>query len=66
MSGIRDFLVAFALALGATLTVAWDGLLGYGLFRPFHQLRQLSDIGHDAVPRFAPVAPRSRWPSSWA
>ena len=33
MSGIRDFLVAFALALGATLTVAWDGLLGYGLFR---------------------------------
>jgi hypothetical protein len=33
MSGIRDFLVAFALALGATLTVAWDTLLSYSLFR---------------------------------
>ena len=33
MSDIRDFLVAFALALGAALTAAWAGLLGYGLFR---------------------------------
>ena len=33
MSDIRDALFVFALALGATLTVAWDGLLGYGLFR---------------------------------
>jgi hypothetical protein len=32
-SAIRDVLLAIALALGAALTVAWDGLLGYGLFQ---------------------------------
>jgi hypothetical protein len=62
MSDIRDVLFVFALALGATLTVAWDGLLGYGLFRlvstaflsrPAYnnnlvRFRQLGDIGGDA------------------
>jgi hypothetical protein len=33
MSRIRDVLAVFALALGATLIVALDCLLGYGLFR---------------------------------
>jgi hypothetical protein len=33
MSAIRDVLLVFALALGAALTAAWDGLLGYGLFQ---------------------------------
>jgi hypothetical protein len=33
MSGIRDVLFIFTLALGAALIVAWDGLLDYGLFR---------------------------------
>jgi hypothetical protein len=33
MSAIRHVLLVFALALGTALTAAWDGLLGYGLFR---------------------------------
>ena len=32
MSDIRDVLSIFTLALGAALSAAWTGLLGYGLF----------------------------------
>jgi hypothetical protein len=31
MSALRNILLAFGLAFAAALTIAWDGLLGYGL-----------------------------------
>ena len=33
MSTIRHVLLVFVLVLSAALTAAWNGLLGYGLFR---------------------------------
>jgi hypothetical protein len=33
MSAIREVLLTIAIALGLALTVAWDGLVTYGLFR---------------------------------
>jgi hypothetical protein len=31
MPALHDILLAFALMVAAALTIAWDGLLGYGL-----------------------------------
>jgi hypothetical protein len=33
LSAFHDTLLVFGLALAVALTAAWDGLLGYGLFR---------------------------------